>query len=444
MNAGGFTQVANSMTGRLFLLGLLMAVMLVPMTMVEGTIRERGNYYREAVTSVSEGWAGSQSLADPVLVLPYTYERTARKRNEDNTVEITTTQEAGRHLFYPERTDITGTFSSQTRKRGLFAVPIYDAAVKMTGRFTVQPPPSSDAGKPGLKYGAPFVVLRIMDPRGLHGDYVFNFAGTEYKPEPGAALDGLSGVHIPVTAAIAGGAEKAFDFSFSFNMKGTQDFSYLPHARQSNLAVESNWPHPGFGGKFLPAAHDVRADGFTASWSVGALASGGADNFRSGDRVISVSFVEGIDLYAKITRAVKYGVLFLVLTFGAFFVTEVLRRFRVHPVQYLMVGAALSMFYLLLLALAEHIGFAQAYVVAAAAIAALLGFYIAAVARSRGIGALFGAGIAALYAALYGILGSEDYALLLGTGLLFTVLAAAMVLTRRIDWYALGAPRPPG
>ena len=140
-------------------------------------------------------------------------------------------------------------------------------------------------------------------------------------------------------------------------------------------------------------------------------------------------------------RAVKYGVLFLTLTYGAFFMTEVLRRFRIHPVQYLMVGAALSMFYLLLLALAEHIGFTQAYVVAAAVIAMLLGFYTSAVARSRGVGLLFGCGIAVLYAALYGILGSEDYALLLGTGLLFVVLAAAMILTRRIDWYALGGPK---
>jgi len=143
-------------------------------------------------------------------------------------------------------------------------------------------------------------------------------------------------------------------------------------------------------------------------------------------------------------RAVKYGVLFLSLTYGAFFMTEVLRRFRIHPVQYLMVGAALSMFYLLLLALAEHIGFTQAYVAAAAVIALLLAFYTSAVAHSRHVGALFGGGIAVLYAALYGILGSEDYALLLGTGLLFTVLAAAMVLTRRIDWYALGAPKAGG
>lgn len=441
MNAHVFSQAVNGMTARLLLIGFLAGVMLVPMMMVKETIQERGNYYNEAVSSVSEGWAGRQALADPVLVLPYTYQRATQRRNEDNTLENVMVQETGQYLFYPERTDITGDFRSETRKRGLFDVPIYDAAIQMTGSFAIQPPPAADPQRPGLKYGTPFVALRIGDPRGLHGDYVFSMAGADYKPEPGTTLPNVEGVHIPVTADIFNAGDKTADFSFAFRMKGTQDFNYAPHARQSALALRSNWPHPRFGGKFLPAAHDVRADGFTASWSVGALASGGPENFQSGGKTISVGFIEGVNLYGKMLRAVKYGVLFLALTFGAFFVTEVLRRFRIHPVQYLMVGAALSMFYLLLLALAEHIGFAAAYIVAAAAIATLLAFYISAAARSRALGALFGGGIAALYAALYGILGSEDYALLLGTGLLFAVLAAAMILTRRIDWYALGGPK---
>ena len=288
MSAGVFVQAANSMTGRLLLIGFLVGVMLVPMMMVKGTIQERGNYYNEAVGSVSEGWAGSQSVADPVLVLPYTYQRAAQRRNEDNTVETITTQETGHHLFYPERTDITGKFMSETRKRGLFAVPIYDADIKMTGSFTIQALANADAKKPELKYGAPFVALLIKDPRGLHGDYVFNFAGTDYKPEPGTTLGTMAGIHIPVSVDILQSAGKSFDFSFAFRMKGTQDFSYAPNARQSALAVQSNWPHPSFGGKFLPATHDVRTDGFTASWSVGALASGGPENFQSGGKVVSV------------------------------------------------------------------------------------------------------------------------------------------------------------
>jgi inner membrane protein len=175
MSANGFAQAANGMTARLLLIGFLVGVMLVPMMMVKGTIQERGNYYNEAVSSVGEGWAGSQSLADPVLVLPYSYQRETQRRNEDNTVETVTTQETGQHLFYPERTDVAGDVRSETRRRGLFAVPIYDADIKMTGSFTVPPLAPVDAQRPGLKYGAPFVVLRIKDPRGLHGDYVFGF-----------------------------------------------------------------------------------------------------------------------------------------------------------------------------------------------------------------------------------------------------------------------------
>lgn len=442
MNTNDFARAASGVTGRLMTIGFLVGVMLVPMMMVRVTIEERGRYYNDAVASVSDGWAGQQALDDPVLVVPFTYEKSVQRRDENGNMETVALTEYDRHLIFPDRTDVAGDFRSETRQRGLFAVPIFDAGVKMTGAFKTPALTARDQDKAGLKYGQPFVALRIQDPRGLHGNYDFTFAGAPSVPEPGMNMDGGPGIHIPVTFDPAK-PDQDLAFAFDFRLKGTRDFSYTPHARQSALTVQSNWPHPGFSGQFLPATHDVRADGFDAAWSVGALASGGAENFSitGGGKAITIGLMESANIYSRMLRAAKYGVLFLTLTYGAFFMTEVMRRFRIHPVQYLMVGAALSMFYLLLLALAEHIGFAKAYVVASASIAGLLGFYTSAVARSRMAGALFGGGIALLYAALYGILGSEDYALLLGTGLLFAVLAGAMLLTRRVDWYALGAVR---
>jgi inner membrane protein len=240
------------------------------------------------------------------------------------------------------------------------------------------------------------------------------------------------------------GQTLAFEVEFSAALQGTETLSVVPLAERNAISLGSPWPHPKFHGAFLPRAREIGPTGFRARWEVSSLASNAQSQYcevlRTSDAAraldaISVSLVDPVDTYTQVDRATKYGVLFVLLTFVAFFMFELLKRLRIHPIQYGLVGLALSIFFLLLLALSERIPFAIAYLVAALACVGLIGHYLAHVLG----GWLRGAGLAAmlgtLYGALYGLLISEDNALVLGAGLLFSVLASIMVLTRRIDWY---------
>jgi inner membrane protein len=259
-------------------------------------------------------------------------------------------------------------------------------------------------------------------------------------------------VQAPVTLAATATAQ-TLDYQVGLTLQGTGDFEVSPVGRDSHVKLASNWPHPGFTGEFLPRAREVDDHGFAAEWQTSFFATNmeealarcapsadannrSCDTFRA--QHFGVSFVDPVDQYLKSERAAKYAFLFIGLTFAGFLVLEVLRRHRVHPVQYGLVGLSLALFFLLLLSFSEHIGFAAAYAVSAAACVGLITFYVRHTLASRAHAFGFGGALAALYALLYGILSSEDYALLMGALLVFGVLAAVMVLTRRVDWARLG------
>jgi inner membrane protein len=202
--------------------------------------------------------------------------------------------------------------------------------------------------------------------------------------------------------------------------------------------MRSDWPHPSFAGRFLPLKHDIRPDGFTSEWKVSRYAAPGT----SPGHELSVGFVEPAGLYQRLERASKYGFLFIGLTFAAFMLCELLRRLAIHPIQYALVGLALAVFFLLLVALSEHIAFAIAYAIATFACVGLITLYLSKVLGNIRIGLAFGSALAALYAMLYALVQAEDYALLGGALLLFALLAAVMTATRRVDWYALASASP--
>ncbi|HNM76460.1 MAG TPA: cell envelope integrity protein CreD, partial [Accumulibacter sp.] len=227
-------------------------------------------------------------------------------------------------------------------------------------------------------------------------------------------------------------------------LMGLEHLNIAPAGESTTVALTSDWPHPSFQGRFLPTMRQVNEQGFTARWEVSHLArnferivQGGAEHAAHGE-TLGVSYLDPVNIYLKSERAVKYGVLFVVLTFAAFFLTETLRRLAIHPLQYLLVGLALATFFLLLIGLSEHIDFALAYASAAVASTLLITVYLASALRERRRGIAFGTGIALLYAVLYGVLLSEDNALLMGALLIFAALAATMLATRHIDWYRVG------
>ena len=298
------------------------------------------------------------------------------------------------------------------------------------------------------QFGQPSLGVGITDIRGIENASKVLLNGAPLKLLPGSTSPLLgSGIHAPIPAADSD-QPAPLEFAIDLGVQGTSELDLMPVGRVSQISLSSNWRNPSFNGRYLPVKHKIGAAGFEAQWAMSFFSTnleealhrcnggeGGCEEFVS--RTLGVSFVDPVDQYLKTDRAIKYGFLFISLTFAGFFLFEVLGKFAVHPVQYSLVGAALALFYLLLLSLAEHLGFALAYVSSSAACVLLIGFYVSGILHSvkRGLG--FAGALAVLYTMLYALLSADDYALLMGSVLLFGVTAVVMVLTRGVDWYGL-------
>jgi inner membrane protein len=289
-----------------------------------------------------------------------------------------------------------------------------------------------------------FLVLGISDTRGLGGTPTVAWDGRELEWKGGTGEPALpGGLHAEV-GPLAPGTTVAF--SASLVLSGTESLSYVPAGKETSIDLVSDWPHPSFGGRFLPATRTVTDEGFDAAWRVTHLASNVeaalrahlAERRHEGINSLGVTFIEPVDVYLQTERAAKYGFLFVALTFVTFGLYELLKKLAIHPVQYGLVGIGLALFFLLLLALTEHVPFAVAYAASSAACVGLLGFYVSYVLRGVRRAGGFVAMLGSLYGALYVLLRSEDMALLLGAVLLFAILAAVMVVTRNVDWYRIG------
>ena len=410
-------------------------LLLIPLALLASLVTERTALRDAAVQSVARGWGDRQWVGGPLLAIPVTIE-TDPARTCD-------------WYVLPEQLDISVELQVQeTRRRlGLYDVPVYIARVRAKGEFDL-PSEITRLTRDGTSLHIHFeqarLLLPVQDPRGLRDltsgtQEVLNF-------EPSA------GFPIPVLAAplnIPAAGPHTFDLSF--DLAGTQSLEFLPLARDVRVQARGNWPDPGFTDGFLPSERRIDAHGFTASWQVLDLNRTYGDRWFQGSTSketllasgFGIELVQPVDIYQRSTRAVKYGGLFIALSFLTLFLVENLQRRPVHPIQYGLMGLALSVFYLLLLALAEHVGFLLAYVLATAALCILMNVYLAGGFRSARAGLVSGGIFAATYGLLYLLVSSENYALLVGSLALFTLLATTMFLTRKFDWYAQTAASNP-
>jgi inner membrane protein len=428
----------------LVILGLTV-LLLVPLAFISGLTNERERHRDEVVKDIAASSANEQQITGPLLVVPYVH--TVRTWTDDPKTGQRVqreTEERGALHFLPERLDVTGKLRTERRFRGIYEARLYTLNGRLAGHFVVP----ADYGLPPARLAeyrleAPTLALGISDVRGIRNDVPLLVNGQPLRFEAGSGSAVLgTGLHATVPMAAR------HDFQLDLTLQGTSALHFTPVARETRVKLASDWPHPSFTGDFLPVERQVTATGFNALWQASffstniqqllvACADDGACEGFNGRR-FSVSFIDPVDHYAKMSRAVNYALLFVTLTFAAFFLFEVLRRLAIHPVQYGLVGIALALFFLLLLSLSEHIGFTRAYVVSAAACVGLLGYYIRHILGGFARGAGFAAGLAALYGLLFLLLRMEDYALLVGSLLLFGTLAVVMVLTRHIDWFNVG------
>jgi len=445
---------------RFVTVGGLVLLLLIPLMMIRGVIQDRERYRTLAETRVSQSMAGPQQVVGPLRVVPWREERLVNAVKEDGTPEVRRDVREGYLLQTPATLAVEGRLQPGERRIGLYTVNVYEWKAAMKAGFAPLQVPQAD----GRIYGQPYVVVGMADVRGLVGTPSLKVDGVPraLAAGTGALSSRMEGIHALLDAQ--GGALPASSVHLEMALAGTQSLGIAPIADSNDIAMSSPWRQPLFGGRFLPNSKTLDDAGFTARWQVSSLASAAQNQLESasgkltrppslrtapseygfddaGDTAIDsavVSLVDTVDVYTQVDRASKYGILFVVLTFVGFALFELIKRLPIHPLQYLLVGLALAVFFLLLLSLSEHIAFWQAYLVSAAACIGLQFFYLSGVLQSWLRAAGFATMLTALYGVLFILLKSENNALLMGSLLLFGILAVIMWVTRKVDWYALG------
>ena len=438
---------------KMILIGVLLLVFLIPLQMIRALIEERNMTRLEAEGEVIAKWGGEQTIAGPVVVVPYL------KRVEIEDEKIEEYVEAA--YFLPDTLEINGTVDTDKRNRGIFEVTVYTVDLQIAGTFGE--PDFSDwriAGR-DIFWEDAALVLELPDMRGLQERVTLQWDGRKIPFSAGQGELGLFGgeIRAPLeesalwrdrgsAGSASSGGEQGADHTFSFEMhlQGGRSLGFVPLGGETRVQLASSWPSPSFDGAFLPSERTVGEEGFSAQWTVLSLnrsygqkwLRGQVDSYPILDSVFSVQLMIPVDTYMKSLRSVKYGILFVLLPFLIFFLFEVSGSRRVHPFQYLLVGLAVCLFYLLLVSVSEHISFDWTYLLASVVTTALITFYSSAVLAAWRRAWIMSLVLASGYLFLYAALKSEDYALLIGSLGLFVILAGVMLLTRRIDWYGVG------
>lgn len=436
------TTLRSSHLLRLFSLGFLVLLLQIPITMIGGLVSERQSRREMAVADVSSKWGNAQSITGPVLVVPYTRRFTETPAGGQQ-VTRTETRNA---IFLPEQLHIRGTIDSDVRHRGIFSVPVYRLGLVVDGEFGRPDFTELDVDPSAVDWRRAHLAVGISDARAIQEETAVSWNGERvpFLPGTGGFTEGGGGIHAMVGVA---DTTRRVRFTFPLSLNGSLGTDVVPFGRTTVVEIQGNDGNPSFQGNWLPAEHRISNGRFEARWSIPFLGRGYPQAWSSDsgmrDAIDSTRFgvqlVNPVDHYRMAERSVKYAGLFIFLTFAAIWLIEVLAGVRVHPIQYLMLGGALCLFFLLELSLSEHLGFPVAYAIASAAVVGMVGAYGMVVLHRVARALFIGVGTALLYGYLYFLLMNEDYALLIGSIGLFAILAAIMFVTRRVDWYAVSA-----
>ncbi len=407
------------------LIGFLVLVMLIPSFFVQDLVRERENRRDEVVEEVSAKWAGSQTLYGPCLLIPY---GTATAGGEQKMLYL-----------LPASLEIRGELLPQLKHRSIYPVPLYSSQLSLQGQFRLKealPVPLAE-----LRLSEARLCLGIHDFRGIRDQPALKWNDSLLLAEPGVPANGLlsSGISaaVPLTADFFSGTEVGF--SVQLSLKGSQRLQFVPAGSLTTVQLSSSWPHPSFCGHYLPDSSQVGAKGFSAAWKIlqynrnypAVFTRPDPELFEQG--AFGVQLHQPVDNYAQTHRSVKYALMVIALTFFVCFFIEIYSRLGLHPLQYVLIGFALVIFYTLLLSLSEYLTFGQAYLAAASATLGLLAWYVHSIFRRRGVVLAFSLILSLLYGFIYVLISLEDTALLFGSAGLFLILAAVMYFSRKIS-----------
>lgn len=438
------TKNRDAITLKILLIGVLIVVLIIPMFMIQNLISEREDTAKEATNEVQQKWSGPQTIIGPVLTLSYTY------KDEEGKTQV------GYVNYLPEQLDITGNVATQELKRGLYEIIVYNSSLELRGKFISKELLAIQFSRDIKWNNNATLNLGVSDPRGICEQVTLTWNGKIHNLEPGVAPCSIiySGTSVNIDAGQLFNPDNSIDFSIKLETKGSGSMLFAPIGKTTNVALTSNCPTPSFTGSFLPTERDVAPDGFTSKWKVLEInrsfpqvfktyrsettdySPGGTVNSSIAPSLFGVDLLFPVDHYQKSMRSAKYAFLIIVLTFVVCFFVEIVQNKNIYPLQYLLVGLALCLFYTLLASTSEHISFTWAYLISAFATTTLITLYIVGILKIKKTALTIGGLLVCLYTYIFFLIQLETYALLAGSIGLFVILAIIMYLSQKINWQA--------
>jgi inner membrane protein len=445
----------ESITVKLASIGFLVLTLLIPSAWIENLMEERQLRAESVMTEVSTRWSGSQTLAGPVLVVPYKYHEMVSVDND----KVVRKESIRKAFFLPETLEVTGRVQPETLHRGIYDAVVYESLFSMKASFSKPDFKRFDIADNLVLWQEAYLVLAISDLRGISKNPPVITSGNKpLTPEPiqntgittlpfnfseqAAAPAYTTGKTTGIAAPLNWNNETDFasEVEISFTLKGSSQLGFIPAGKTTTVNLTGSWPDPSFGGEFLPAAREITDTSFTATWQVLHFNRPFAPSWTENEGGLSGSafglkLLLPVDQYQKSIRTAKYGILIVLLTFISLVLVEITQRIRIHPFQYILIGAALIIYYTLLLSFSEQVGYTTAYWIATLATVVLLTAYSTTFLKAKKLSALFTLLLMVFYSFIFVIILQQDYSLLIGSIGLFLVLAALMFFSRKVTWY---------
>ncbi len=425
-------RIAGSITLKAVIVGILALILLIPTVMINNVIDERNSFQQETEKTVSAGWGTQQLINGPFLTIPYSASYADGRGGTVSTLRLL-------HLT-PEVVTFDGKIETSIKTKGIYDVILYESIIETSGIFKLPKEFLDTVDSASVYYDDAYLSIGISDQTGINSIDQLKWNDGSYKFKVGIPEDDItnSGVY---TAVKIDPKTSQYTFSFNLDIKGHEKLDFIPVGQETHVTLSSIWPDPSFNGNFLPT-HEINDAGFTAEWNIFHL-SRNIPEFWTGakkwelDQSFGVNLIQPVNEYQKNTRSIKYSFLVICLTFLVFFLTEIIKKKRLHPFQYVMAGLALILFYILLISLSEHLGFNLAYLISSTLTALMITLYMKAIFRGEQVHWVLLLFFTIIYGFIYIILQLEGFALLTGAMGLFIALSATMYLTRNINWYQM-------
>lgn len=417
----------ESVALRIILIASIIILLIIPLLMVQSLVTDRQTYRQEAVNEISKSWAGVQSIAGPIITVTRKIDEIDNKGNK----YFVTKNE----YYLPETLKVDVEVTPEKRYKGIYDVMLYKSKIKMSGTINLS---KMKEKYPDEKFDESYISFNISDLRGIQKDAKLNLNGKVYKLIPGLKDKVFKNGFYSDLDLNTQDLLQNFDIELEIN--GMENLEFVPLGKFTEVNMKSSWNNPSFEGAFLPSSREITEDGFTAQWKVNYFNRSYPQEWENQtyDPFLSafgVKLLVPVDEYQKTMRTSKYGLLIIILTFLSFFMIELFSKKVIHPIQYLLVGLALIIFYSILLAISEYILFQYSYLISSLLIIAVIGFYAKSIYQSKQLSMIITGMLMMFYGFMYVILQLQDYSLLIGNIALFIILAAIMFLTRKINWY---------